>query len=59
MVSAENLLERLLDALESEKLPYMLVGSFSSNFYGIARSTQDIDLVVDWGEQIRSSLEDF
>ncbi|HUG19066.1 MAG TPA: DUF6036 family nucleotidyltransferase [Planctomycetaceae bacterium] len=41
----------LIDALASEELPYMVVGSSSSNFYGISRSTQDIDLVVDWGSK--------
>jgi hypothetical protein len=50
-VDPEQFLGALLDALEAEQLPYLLVGSFSSNFYGIARSTQDIDLVVDWRDK--------
>jgi len=40
------------DALNREKIPAMLVGSFSSNYYGIPRSTEDVDFVV----QIKSDL---
>lgn len=36
----------LIVALEEARLSYMIVGSFSSNFYGIPRSTMDADLVV-------------
>jgi hypothetical protein len=35
-----------IDALESSGVGYMLVGSLSSNLYGIPRSTQDADFVV-------------
>jgi hypothetical protein len=37
----------VIDLLEAEQIPYMLVGSFSSNFYGIPRSTEDGDLVIE------------
>ena len=37
----------VIDSLEAEQIPYMLVGSFSSNFYGIPRSTEDGDLVIE------------
>ena len=40
------------DTLNREKIPAMLVGSFSSNYYGIPRSTEDVDFVI----QIDSSL---
>jgi len=40
------------DALNRERIPAMLVGSFSSNYYGIPRSTEDVDFVI----QIESSL---
>jgi hypothetical protein len=33
-------------ALDAAKIPYMLAGSFSSNFFGIPRSTQYADFVV-------------
>jgi hypothetical protein len=36
----------LARVLEDAGLPYMIVGSYSSNFYGIPRSTKDADLVV-------------
>ena len=37
----------VIDALNAEQIPYVLVGSFSSNYYGIPRSTQDADLVIE------------
>ena len=45
----------VLDALERTSTPYMLVGSFSSNLYGIPRSTKDADLVVQLSQ---SQLQD-
>ena len=36
----------VLNALRELKIPFMVVGSFSSNVYGIPRSTQDADIVV-------------
>ncbi len=36
----------VVDALEQAGIPYLLVGAFSSNAYGIARSTKDADFVV-------------
>ena len=38
-----------IDALDATSVPYMLVGAFSSNFYGIPRSTDDADFVVELG----------
>lgn len=48
-VSLMNSLEAtaaVIDALEQAGIPYLLVGAFSSNAYGIARSTKDADFVV-------------
>jgi predicted nucleotidyltransferase len=42
----------VVDALNREKIPAMLVGSFSSNYYGIPRSTEDVDFVI----QVDSNL---
>ncbi len=39
----------VIDLLETRGVPYMLVGSLSSNAYGIARSTEDADIVVELG----------
>ncbi|MBC8114937.1 MAG: hypothetical protein H7062_11195 [Candidatus Saccharimonas sp.] len=36
----------VVDALNAEQIDYMLVGAFSSNAYGVARSTHDADFVV-------------
>jgi hypothetical protein len=47
MVEGENITRAVIEVLELGKFPYMLVGSFSSNMYGIARSTKDADFVVD------------
>ena len=33
-------------ALEAEKVPYIIVGGYSSNTHGIPRSTKDVDIVV-------------
>ena len=38
---------RVADALTASGLAYLLAGSFSSNFYGIPRSTKDADFVVE------------
>jgi hypothetical protein len=36
----------VIDALSAANVPYMLVGSYSSNYYGIARATRDADFVI-------------
>lgn len=41
----------VIRALEEAGIRYMVVGSFSSNFYGIPRSTQDADFVVELEER--------
>ncbi len=40
----------VLKALDACAIPYMIVGAFSSNAYGIERSTKDVDLVIELGE---------
>ena len=40
----------IIAALESMQVPYMVAGSLSSNVYGIARSTQDANVVVQVGD---------
>lgn len=41
-----DLLRYVIEVLESQKLTYMVVGSFASSMYGEARLTSDIDIVV-------------
>lgn len=51
-----DLLRFLVAALEEERIPYMLVGSFASMAYGEPRLTRDIDVVVDLGPEQVSGL---
>jgi hypothetical protein len=44
-----ELLERVIEILESQQLTYMLVGSFASAAYGEPRLTHDIDIVIELG----------
>ena len=46
MITIEDVTLRVVDALNSGGSPYMLVGSFSSNLYGIPHSTKDADFVL-------------
>jgi hypothetical protein len=47
---------RMLDSLDDLRIPYILVGSFASNFYGIPRSTADADIVVQMAPEFLSGL---
>lgn len=49
MTSHEAVLATI-DALDAVGVPYMLVGSFSTNAYGFERSTRDADFVVELGD---------
>jgi hypothetical protein len=46
VITIEDVTLRVVDALNACGSPYMLVGSFSSNLYGIPRSTKDADFVL-------------
>ena len=49
---------RVIDALHAAEIPHELVGSFSSNYYGIPRSTEDADFVLQLpGSSIEGLLE--
>ena len=49
---------QIVDALNAVAVPYMLVGSLSSMFYGIPRSTVDADFVVQLEDKpLRTVLE--
>lgn len=41
-----------IDALNGLNIPYMVVGSLSSNYYAIPRSTRDADFVIETDEKI-------
>jgi hypothetical protein len=46
----------VVNALNAAKIPHMLVGSLSSNAYGIPRATKDADLVIQLGSQSLGQL---
>jgi len=46
MKTGEDAVAALLDILNREGVPYMIVGSFSSNRYGVPRATHDADFVL-------------
>jgi len=45
-MNSEEATAAVIDALDALRIPYMVVGSLSTNFYGIPRATQDADIVV-------------
>jgi hypothetical protein len=57
-VTSEEAALAVIDALETLHIPYMLVGSFSSNYYGIPRSTKDADIVIELGDQSITRIAD-
>jgi hypothetical protein len=46
-MSAGDFLARLVALLEAAGIPHMVAGSFASTFHGVARATQDLDIVVE------------
>ena len=55
-MNENELVVELIRALNAARIPYMLVGSFSSNFYGVPRATADADFVLDLQTASLSSL---
>ena len=51
-MTTNDVMLQVVDVLYREKIPAMLVGSFSSNYYGIPRATEDVDFVI----QVESNL---
>ncbi len=47
-MTEQELLLDCLRRLNSTRIPYMIVGSMASNFWGVPRSTHDIDFVVEF-----------
>ena len=47
-MTGQEALSVLIGMLDRENLPYMVVGSFSSNYHGIPRSTKDADIVLEF-----------
>jgi hypothetical protein len=55
-MSGSEAVREVIAALDDCAIPYILVGSYSSNVYGIPRSTQDADFVIELGEASIGSL---
>ena len=55
-MTADDATLAVIRALEAAQVPYMIVGSLSSNFYGLARSTKDVDFVVQLGDTRLSAV---
>ena len=49
-MNGEQATSYVLSKLDELKIEHMLVGAFSSNAYGVIRSTNDADIVVAFGE---------
>jgi hypothetical protein len=45
-VSPTEIVLKVAEALERANIPFMIVGGFSNNVYGIERNTQDADFVI-------------
>jgi hypothetical protein len=56
MTSSTQLVLRVIALFEQLGIPYVLVGSFSSNYYGRPRSTKDADFVITISDDQLSKL---
>jgi hypothetical protein len=45
-MSSERVFKFVTSALREASIPFMVVGSFASNLYGVGRATYDIDVVI-------------
>ncbi|HUO10513.1 MAG TPA: hypothetical protein VM008_19570 [Phycisphaerae bacterium] len=45
-MNPNEIVAKVIAALHRSKIPFMIVGSFSSNVYGVERTTQDADFVM-------------
>ena len=46
-MTGEETVVTVIDALTALRVPYVVSESLASNFYGVPRSTQDADLVLE------------
>ena len=45
-MKVEELAVQVIDACEKESVEYMMTGAFAVSYYGIARSTKDVDFIL-------------
>ena len=55
-MTERELLADCLRRLNALGLPYMLTGSMASNFWGIPRTTHDLDFVLDFSEDSAAAI---
>ena len=55
-MTSNAIILRCIAAFDELSVPYMLVGSYSSNLYGRPRSTQDADFVAQLPGGVTSAL---
>jgi len=46
MTSQEDFLEKIIEKLNEQNIPYMLSGSISSSLHGQPRATNDADIII-------------
>lgn len=56
MKSLQELFGYVINVLDSANIQYMIVGSFASTYHGIARATQDLDLVCELEQEQLAQL---
>lgn len=49
-MESDRFVVTMIEALNKLGVPYLLAGSFSSNYYGVPRSTKDADFVIQLGD---------
>ena len=54
--ASNDLVFQVIDSLDRIGISYMLVGSYSSNIYGVVRATQDADFVLQLGDRSLSAV---
>jgi predicted nucleotidyltransferase len=55
-MNTNDVMLMVADALNREKIPSMLVGAFSSNYYGMPRSTEDVDFVIQFESNLTADF---
>ncbi len=55
-MNSMDLVANVIRVLNQLQIPHMMVGSLSSNLYGIPRSTKDADFVLELGNQPLSKI---
>lgn len=58
MLTGNDATLAVVDALDALGIPYMVVGSLSSNVYGVDRATRDADFVIQLGNKSVRGLAD-